>query len=1709
MNPTFDTLRFVKAFPVANLGRLIRSIATIVVATTTVAVTAIGAAQAQDSVSQVISNTAQVRWTDRGQTYSVPSNTVAFSLEANPVTIEPMVADSSGQSVPPPSATCSGKVLGANGNVSRIPAQSIRIGEELYIQINAPGANLNPAERDTVSLRIDASSGDHETLQVLESDADTGIFAAQIPTSMSVEALAAGSCSIGISGSGNVSIAVVGNTNEVIAKIALPVEAQPYSLAFDSEDGSPVDGVRITLVDAASGAPATVNSEDGTSSWPSTIVTGSKITDGANRTYAMPPGGFRFPDFAPGSYRLIVEPPADYTAPSSVPVESLTDITRPDGGPIALSAASLGAVFATTSGFAALPDVPLDSPGQAVAITKSAARPTAAPGDAVVFTVTVRNQDGQRARRGVVFTDTADSRLRLRPGSVRVDGVSPQMAPEVSADGRSFSLALGTLAAGATREIAYAMIARTDASPGVAQNRAEVSDALGRVMRASTSVRIDRDPLASRMTILGRVVAGDCTADRSAPGIAGVRVMMEDGSFALTDSEGRYHFDGVTPGTHVVQMSRETLVSGAQPVDCDNSTRTAGNALSRFATGQGGQIVVADFRVKLPRSASPPAQAIEDTPESILPDVPDDATASGAKTDWLALADGSPAILFPGPDHSPRAPAVRVVIAHAKGQTVTLTQDGRTVDPVAFDGIKKAEGRNAAISTWRGLAIVNGVTRIVAEVHDRQGTVVTRLEREIRFSDTPARVEFVPELSRLVADGATPPLLVLRVRDRFGRAVHDGVGGNIVIPSPYETLQAIERRQSQALTGERSASDGQGWIVRGDQGLAYVALAPTMVSGPLRLRLPMGQGETARVQELEAWIEPGDQPWTLVGLAEGTVGARSVADHMERTGNFDSDLGKDARLAFYAKGRVLGRYLMTLAYDSAKQKDDQRLLGAIDPKAYYTVYADGSDRRFDAASREKLYVRIEGKSFYALYGDFLSGFDQTRLTRYQRAMTGAKLEAQSGGLHVQAAAARSTQLHRRDEIRGGGITGPYRLSSRSIVPNSELVMIETRDRMRTDRVLAARTLTRFQDYEIDALAGTIRLREPLLSSNAALDPQVLVIEYEVEEGSGGAAAVSGAVRADVTVGPVRVGASLVSDAQVDRASGGRVSVAGLDVKARISANTEVRAEVAASRDDGQTGTNMAWLVEAEHHDRTLDVLAYARSVDQAFGVGQLADAQPGTTRIGIDTRFALDDRLTIDGQVWQESVTEGSAKRVAASVGATWRRKDGTVRAGIATMQDSLADGSEVGSTIAEAAVTQQLAQNRIELSAASSVPLGESGSQDMPARHRLGARVAVTRDIRLSGTYEIARGEQVDTRTARAGIDVMPWRGGLAQAALGQTSSGENAARAFAAFGVSQSLELSSSVTLEATLDSSRRIGSGSGEKPRPVPPEQSAVTGGYTGSLSSYEENFTALTLGGTWRNTMWAASIRGEWRDGETGDRRGMNLGVLRQLGDGRMLGATLVWTRSLDINGTASAVTDASLVLAWRPAASDFALLSRLQYREDQLTVGTADSIEAPYIATDLTNITDFTPTGAAHSRRILASASLDWSPWQVRDGMLVRRNEASLFLGLRHNLTNLSGLDLASTSLLVGFDGSIGVIGGLELGARATLRYAMSDGMLNYALGPTLAYSPARDIVLVVGYNFAGFHDRDFVSVRTTRPGLYATARLKFDSAILDRLERTQ
>ena len=66
------------------------------------------------------------------------------------------------------------------------------------------------------------------------------------------------------------------------------------------------------------GLPATVFGDDGVSTFPATVVSGSSTTDNSGRVYTFQPGGYRFPFVLPGSYQYRITPPAGYGGPSTV-----------------------------------------------------------------------------------------------------------------------------------------------------------------------------------------------------------------------------------------------------------------------------------------------------------------------------------------------------------------------------------------------------------------------------------------------------------------------------------------------------------------------------------------------------------------------------------------------------------------------------------------------------------------------------------------------------------------------------------------------------------------------------------------------------------------------------------------------------------------------------------------------------------------------------------------------------------------------------------------------------------------------------------------------------------------------------------------------------------------------------------------------------------------------------------------------------------------------------------------------------------------------------------------------------------------------------------------------------------------------------------------------------------------------------------------------
>ncbi|HEV2599904.1 hypothetical protein [Sphingopyxis sp.] len=1660
--------------------------------------------------AQVITNTAAAQWTHDGQPGQALSNRVDVTVAPRPperptIATYRLTSGSGNKSVPIAPTQCAravGRSIsttiplgGVYEGISTAPASlqgtnNFRAGEVLVVGVTLASANVDPQARDALDVVLELENGDREQITLTETANNSGEFVGIINTIGVPPAVTQGDCRLSVNPGAPLTLRVTDQANaSLVALATINFLVDPFGIVFDSGDGTPVPGSRVTIVDAATGQPAQVFGDDGVSAYPSSVVTGQSVTDAGGTTYSFPPGDYRFPFVAPGSYRLVVEPPTPFTAPSKSNPADLAGLRRPDDGlPFEITGASYGNIFTLSSPAPVRVDIPVDQPGLPLVLRKTTSTQVAVPGDVIQYRIEVANRDARRNTGAVTVRDVLPAGMRLRPDTVRVDGV--RVTADVAGNGREFAVTIPTIAASRSALLTYLAEVIVSAQPGNALNRATAIDNRGAQSNiAEATISIKRDQLGDRMTIIGRITDGGCSVDPGkADGIMGVRVMLQDGSYTVTDEDGRYHFEGVRPGIHVVQIDPSTLPLDREAVDCARSTQSAGSAISRFVEGRGGSLKRADFRAVAGKPRAAPEQAAIEAPKVLS-----DPEAAGAGRDWLAGQAPGIAWIFPEIDHNPRAKAIRAAVKHVPGQTVSLRVNGKPAGELTFEGASKSADGSVAVSLWRGLEIREGENRLVAEVKDANGATVETLERSVHYSITPMRASLIREKSVLVADGVTRPMIAVRLTDRDGKPVRAGLTGDFAVPAPYYPAVEADAQQARQLAGLERAQPV--WKIDGDDGIAYIELEPTTASGTLSMDFNFRDDKVTRKQTIETWLDPGNRPWTVVGFAAGTLGYNTLDDRMEPVAETTDDLNADARLALYAKGRVRGKWLMTLAYDSDKDKDDARFGGVIDPRAYYTIYADRNETRYDAASVRKLYLRLERPQFYAMFGDIETGISEPELARYQRALNGGKAEYRGRNIAATAFVADTPYRFRRDEIQGNGLTGPYQLGAKDILPNSERIVIETRDRLHSERIVDSVSLSRHVDYDIDYLSGTIRFREPVLSRSSNLDPQFIVAEYETDGVGQRVLNAGGRVSYQSNDEKIRVGATFIHDED----GNAKTNLGGVDARYRPNIDTEVRAELAVS--DAKSvnggaaaaGSAKAWLIEAEHHSSNADFLAYVRERESGFGAGQLNRGEDGTRKFGVDARLRATRTLSLTGSAWQEDYLDTGSRRRAARMLAEYDNGTTVARAGLTHADDRLTDGTRNRSNIVQLGATQRLMGKRLELDAQTEFALGgKDASVDFPTRHRLGARFAVTRDVNLVGSYEIADGDTIKARTARLGFDLAPWAGARLLATANSQEIGEYGPRSFAAYGLSQSLKLGERWSVDLSVDGNRTIG---GVRARDVlNVDQPVASGGFLGNGGTLTEDFIAISTGATYRADRWTLTGRAEYRDGELANRYGLTLGGLRQLGEGRALGALFTYAKASG-SGTTPTTEVINFEMSWahRPADSRVSWLNKSEFRSDKVRdaiAGQPGPIGGGALTID----------GDATSRRLLNSLSLNWAPLGERgqDGMWYERAEFGLFWGTRYNFDRFGADDVKGWSNLIGADFRFNLGEHVDVGASGTVRVGTDADTVSWAGGPTVTLAPMKNANITFGYNFAGFHDRDFEDARFSRSGAYVTFKLKFD-----------
>ncbi len=354
---------------------------------------------------------------------------------------------------------------------------------------------------------------------------------------------------------------------------------------------------------------------------------------------------------------------------------------------------------------------------------------------------------------------------------------------------------------------------------------------------------------------------------------------------------------------------------------------------------------------------------------------------------------------------------------------------------------------------------------------------------------------------------------------------------------------------------------------------------------PLHVKIIDPRGYTSTVEHI---IGAGKPKLFFMAFADGKFSQLNTKGLIQGNGQKNSrEFYSEGRLAFYLKGMIQGKYLITAALDTGQGEvsslfndldDDgsRTLLTNLDPDRYYPVYGDNSTIVYDTQSQGKFYLAVDSDTIHSIVGNYKLNLSDNELATYRRTLYGAFFEYKSLSRNkdgkpdtlIRLFGAQTRFSHIRDEIRatGGSL---YYLSQREIIEGSEQVTLVVKDK-NTGLTLSRQPQRQNIDYSIKYLAGRLLFNRPVSSKqqdnnviNSALlagNPVYIEVDYEYlvaafEKKSAGAH-----LRHQLT-DQIAIGATHVND----ELSSGRYELQGLDGEIRILNNSRIIAEIAQSR----------------------------------------------------------------------------------------------------------------------------------------------------------------------------------------------------------------------------------------------------------------------------------------------------------------------------------------------------------------------------------------------------------------------------------------------------------------------------------------------------------------------------------------------------------------
>lgn len=437
------------------------------------------------------------------------------------------------------------------------------------------------------------------------------------------QALANGTSSSCVERGSSPQLGIVLAAGQDLTQQSLPVD--PSGIVYDAGVRTPVAGAVVTL--APTGACVGWN--------PASSVVGANLggysVNGSAISMTVGASGFYqflFAASAPAScqFSLSVTPPAGYTFVSKLIPPQAGSLTPPGatGSTYAVQpqpTAPTGAVGTATAYYLSLVSgsaganiihnhIPLDPAlPNGISLSKTGDKSVAEVGDSVRYSIAVQLTSGELPRQLTVL-DRLPAGFTYIKGTASVNGVA--IADPMGAPGPQLAFNLGPMPADGKFLLQYRLRVGVGSQQGDGINRAighacgvpsgcltaaftPVASSLA-TNEAQHRVRVTGGVFAPEACVAGKIFV-DCNGnqiqDREELGIPGVRLVLQDGTTLISDSEGKYSYCGLPPRSAVLKVDSATLPRGSRLVTSSN--RNLGDANSLWLDLKNGELHRADF----------------------------------------------------------------------------------------------------------------------------------------------------------------------------------------------------------------------------------------------------------------------------------------------------------------------------------------------------------------------------------------------------------------------------------------------------------------------------------------------------------------------------------------------------------------------------------------------------------------------------------------------------------------------------------------------------------------------------------------------------------------------------------------------------------------------------------------------------------------------------------------------------------------------------------------------------------------------------------------------------------------------------------------------------------------------------------------------------------------------------------------------------------